>query len=198
MAVADDSIKRPRGRPRDPEADGRILSATLNRLAFDGYARMSLDDVAADAKVTKPTIYRRFPSKHEVVASALRSLNVEKELPDTGNARDDLVEALGDLREALSSPGAMGLLGAVLVEEHHTPQLLHLWRDNLAGPHAERIRATLELARKQSRLNPDIDTDAITSMLVGAMLGRYISDGSMPASWPTRVVDAIWTSLRAQ
>jgi AcrR family transcriptional regulator len=51
---------RPRGgRPRDPALDDSIIMATRRRLALDGYSAMSLGEVASDAGVSRPTIYRR-------------------------------------------------------------------------------------------------------------------------------------------
>ena len=61
------------GRPRDPRRDEAIRDATLTLLADVGYERMSLDAIAAAACVSKPTIYRRWAGKHELVADAIRT-----------------------------------------------------------------------------------------------------------------------------
>ena len=47
----------------------RILDATLEVLARSGPRKLSLSDVAAEARVTRPTLYRWFPSKEILLAS---------------------------------------------------------------------------------------------------------------------------------
>jgi len=54
---------RPVGRPRNPELDRAILAAAEQQLGEPGYARMSLESVAAAAGTTVPSVRRRFGSK---------------------------------------------------------------------------------------------------------------------------------------
>src|SRR6478735_8396043 len=68
---ADSTGSRAGGRPRDPALDEAIILATRARLVRDGYSRMTLGDIAADAGVSRPTIYRRWGGKLELVADAL-------------------------------------------------------------------------------------------------------------------------------
>src|ERR1700739_3825205 len=59
------------GRPRDSALDEAIILATRERLIKDGYSRMTIGDIAADANVTRPTLYRRWKDKLELVVDAL-------------------------------------------------------------------------------------------------------------------------------
>ena len=59
------------GRPRDPAVEERILDATLRQLAEHGYARMSVDQVAAASGISKPAIYRRWKGKADLATAAL-------------------------------------------------------------------------------------------------------------------------------
>src|SRR4249919_4190562 len=59
------------GRPRNPALDEAIILATRARLVEDGYSRMTLGDIAADAGVSRPTLYRRWNNKFELVTDAL-------------------------------------------------------------------------------------------------------------------------------
>src|SRR3954447_7357634 len=68
---ADTTGSRADGRPRAPALDEAIILATRARLVRDGYSRMTLGDIAADASVSRPTIYRRWDSKLDLVADAL-------------------------------------------------------------------------------------------------------------------------------
>lgn len=66
-----DVPKRGRGRPRREGADAAILSIALDALREHGYRDLSVDDVAARARVAKTTVYRRWPSKGALVAAAI-------------------------------------------------------------------------------------------------------------------------------
>jgi AcrR family transcriptional regulator len=80
------------GRPRDPRRDAAIREAALSLIADVGYERTTVDAIAAAAGVSKPTIYRRWPGKHELVADALRlHPHSRATAPDTGSLRGDLV-----------------------------------------------------------------------------------------------------------
>lgn len=83
------------GRKRDPKLDDAILDSALNILAEKGFDRMTMDMVAAKAKSGKATLYRRWPSKPELVRDALIFMSKNSidntQLPDTGNLKKDLV-----------------------------------------------------------------------------------------------------------
>src|SRR3954449_12797240 len=68
---ADTSGSRAGGRARDPALDEAIILAARARLVQDGYSRMTIGDIAADAGVSRPTLYRRWSNKFELVTDAL-------------------------------------------------------------------------------------------------------------------------------
>src|ERR1700677_332749 len=65
------------GRPRNPDLDRAILSAAARQLGELGYARMSLESVAAAAGTNVPSLRRRYRSKAELTAAVIGSLRVE-------------------------------------------------------------------------------------------------------------------------
>jgi AcrR family transcriptional regulator len=95
--AAEPEERRPvrRGRKRDHSRDADILDAALEVLAEVGYSRMTMDTVAARAKAGKATVYRRWPSKAELVVEAIARMNrtqVDLDRPlDTGTLRGDLL-----------------------------------------------------------------------------------------------------------
>src|SRR5579859_7686549 len=81
--------RRP-GRPRSALAERAILEATLELLAEVGIEALSIEGVAARAGVGKTTIYRRWESKEELIVAAVRRLQVQAPIVDTGNFRADI------------------------------------------------------------------------------------------------------------
>lgn len=69
-----------------------VFSATLAELARVGYAALRIDDVAAQASVNKTTVYRRWPTKAELVTATLLAMtSADEAAPDTGSLREDLL-----------------------------------------------------------------------------------------------------------
>lgn len=93
------TTKAPRGRPRDPEVDRQVIRAALSVIGEVGYDRMTMDAVAALAGVAKATVYRRWTSKSELVADAVRHYGRPRggAPADTGALRGDLFALVPNL-----------------------------------------------------------------------------------------------------
>ena len=80
----------PSERPRvEGDREQEILGATLEVLADVGYDRLTMDAVAAKAKASKATLYRRWTNKVSLVIEALQHTKGPHETPDTGSSRPD-------------------------------------------------------------------------------------------------------------
>ncbi|MFG1612577.1 TetR/AcrR family transcriptional regulator [Nonomuraea wenchangensis] len=105
-------------RRRGEALNAAIYRATLDELAESGYAGLTMERVAERAKASKASLYRRWPSRLELVAEAVRTvLPTPESVPDTGELRGDLVAMLGQAARALSGPAGealRGLLGEAL------------------------------------------------------------------------------------
>ncbi len=66
--------KPQRGRPRDPERGRRLLEAAQRHFNEHGLERASVDAIAADAGVSKTTVYNNFGSKERLFLGALRAV----------------------------------------------------------------------------------------------------------------------------
>ncbi len=183
------------GRPREPQTDERILDAALRLMAQHGFVRMSMEMVAAEAGVTKPTIYRRWPSKIELAMAALVAY-CDVTLPAVaGETRTDLIAEMEHFRHAILRPNGMSLLGTVLAEEHETPELLAAFRKYLVTPRRQRLTAILAAAQTRGELRPDADIGLAVNMLVGALYAQYLAATPFAEDWCERVVDAVLVYL---
>jgi AcrR family transcriptional regulator len=193
---AEENTGRPQGRPRCPATDERILKATLRQLAEEGYSRMSLDAIAAEAETTKPTIYRRWPGKAALAIAALAHLQTYEQPVPTGSTADDLIALLRDFRKKLLRPNGMAMIGTLLVEERHTPELLALFREKIVAPRRQGLLTLLRLAQEREELAKGADLEAAVNLLVGSFYARYLTGDSIPQDWPERVVTTLLRGLQ--
>lgn len=82
----------PQGRPLDDDLTGRVLAATRESLEDVGFVNLRIERVASAVGCSKTAIYRRWPTKAELVASAILDRVTLGETPDTGDVVEDLVE----------------------------------------------------------------------------------------------------------
>ncbi|MGW5738101.1 MULTISPECIES: TetR/AcrR family transcriptional regulator [Streptomyces] len=94
-------------RRRGPVLERAILEATLEQLSTVGWNGLTMEGVAAGAQTGKAAVYRRWPSKEDLVVDALRAgLPKLDSAPDCGGVREDLLQLCRQMREAMfSRPG---------------------------------------------------------------------------------------------
>jgi len=112
-----------RGRPRSVEVDEAVLAATVELAGEVGVSRLSMDDVAVRAKVSKATIYRRWASKEALVLDALRAAMVPIEEVDTGSLRGDVEHYVRELVSRFHSGKMRDVLPHLIGVATHDPNL---------------------------------------------------------------------------
>lgn len=191
------SEARRAGRPRSAAVDTAIVDAALHLLATEGYARMSMDGVAARAGVSKATIYLRYEGKADLATAALAHLREAGQPAPTGDLRADLVAQLHQLRRNAELVSAMPLIGTCLMEEQHTPELLRLFRERTLRPRRALLRAMLGDAARAGAIAPAGDIDAAIDLMMGAYQSHYLSGEPFPRRWEERIVDSLLRGLGA-
>jgi AcrR family transcriptional regulator len=91
-----------------------ILEGAWRELSEAGYNRLTMEGVAVRAKTNKAVIYRRYPTKAQLVVAVLKRYMIPlfpKEAPDTGNLRNDVFAYLHGLAKPLQMVGAETLHG---------------------------------------------------------------------------------------
>jgi AcrR family transcriptional regulator len=163
--------------PRETE----LLAVTLRLLQEHGYDRLTLDAVATTARASKATVYRRWPTKAELVLAAftegVRQVAVP---PETGTLRGDLLR-IGELTcEQVRQHS--GTIRAVLVEVSRDPAL----RDVMQHQFLDQRKALMELILRQSVDRGEIDEAAINDELWDLMPGYLIFRSIIPNRPPTQ------------
>jgi AcrR family transcriptional regulator len=181
------------GRPLDPEADERILAAAQKLLATKGFARLSIEGVAAESGVAKTTIYRRFSDKVELATAAIAEMIPVAVPRSTGNAYEDLVAQLEFNRRTID----LGIPGALLAEERRSPQVLAAFRARVVAPRVEIFEEILTAGIDAGDVRADLDLDAAFDLVFGTIFAHYVAKGPPAEDWPRRVVDAVWPAIKA-
>ena len=169
---------RPIGRPRDARADRAILEATLELIAERGIHEFRTDDVAAQAGVGKGAIYRRYPSKDELVTAAIAGLvNEEIVVPDTGSTGADLLALMHEAVELYSGslPGQLmpSLVGAMA----QRPELARVVRDGFLANRRAALGEVLRRGIARGDLRPDLDLELALDVLGGPLFYRLLVTG---------------------
>jgi len=187
-------LERTVGRPRSDEATDAILTATLRLLAARGYAGASTADVAAEARASKATLYRRWPSKHALVAEAIRHAlrRANPVTPDTGDVVEDLVQVMEKLIGAMSASPLGGAIRAVISEAAYEPSLSQALREVTTearenGP----MRPLLERARHQGLLPAGADIDLLLDTALGAPYFQLLVRQTLPSPAMARPLVAL-------
>jgi len=188
----------PRGRPRDAAVDDRILNAAFRQVVDVGLGGLSIEAVAAEAGVAKTTIYRRYPTRRDLVIAALgRQAPVPVPPPDLPS-RESLAWFVRTVATALVESGAIRILASLLVEERTEPGVPADFRSRLIAPRREVIVDLVRRGIERGEVRPDADALLVTEMVAGAIFGHHVilGQGSTDA-WLDSLIDHLWRAVAA-
>lgn len=96
LAVMTEQAQRTRQRRRGEELEAALLEAAWQELVEVGFARLTMESVAARAKTGVAVLYRRWPNKDDLVIAAIRHYGTAHpvDIPDTGSLRGDMIALL--------------------------------------------------------------------------------------------------------
>jgi AcrR family transcriptional regulator len=187
-----------RGRPRDTRADEAILAATFRQLVEVGYGALSIESVAAEAGVAKTTVYRRHPTKKDLVIAAMGAATPFEPPSLDLPSRKALELFIRAAIHLLIDSGAFRILGSLLVEERNEPGLLATFRARLLEPRRAMVEAMLERGVERGEIRPDIDKLVVTEMIAGAVIGHHVILGLHgDEAWIGDLIDHVWRSIAA-
>jgi AcrR family transcriptional regulator len=186
-----------RGRQLDATRDAALRDAALELLAEIGYDRLSIDAIAARAKASKMTIYRRWSGKAELVVDALSSLRKPGEVPDTGSLRGDL-EAMASTSESPDVRFDAKLVLGVVSALASNPELRQVIREQFIGRGGVRIRQVFERAVARGEIPAGRSLDLLVSVFPAMAIHHLLIFGELPdAGFFAQVMDELILPLAA-
>lgn len=162
--------------PRECE----LLAATLELLQEHGYDRLTLDAVATTARASKATLYRRWPTKAELVLAAFvegtRQVAVD---PDTGTLRGDLLKLGEGIRAHVGTHA--GTIRAVLVETSRSAELDAMIREQFLDQRKALMSSILARAVDRGEIKASAVTEDLWDVLPGYLIYRTVLTGRTPS-----------------
>lgn len=153
------------GRPRNPLIDDAVLDATVEVLSEVGYARLTIEAVARYAGTTKPSIYRRWPTRQHLVLEALaKRLGDGKPAPDKGCVACDLADCLTQFTTACRRVPP-DVLASLLADCAERPDLRARIITELVEPPRRAVGEVLARAQERGDLRADLDRGLVIDLL---------------------------------
>jgi AcrR family transcriptional regulator len=194
-------------RQRGPGFVEAVLAATIEELAERGYEGLTIPAVAARAGANKTSVYRRWPSKSDLVRAALETAmearaDVESAASnpggqDSGTLRSRILKTLKDAAMGAGTPAWRGairsLLGTVGSEE-----VSGIAKALLTGPSAEGHKTLILEAKARGEVHEGLDPSLVLTVLSGSLLQRTVVEGrEADDAFLESLVDLILEGIRA-
>jgi AcrR family transcriptional regulator len=185
---------------RATSADDRaemIMRVALEVARETGYAKLSIEGVAARAGVGKHTVYRRWASKGLLFLDSLLSLSgPDLAYPDTGDVMADLRRQIYAAVDLLGAPPWDSLYRGLLGEAQHDPAVAAGLNERFIRPQAEKTIARLRTAQEQGHVSPDFDLDLAMSILSGPLYFRFlVTQEPITRDYVDRPLEALFAGM---
>jgi AcrR family transcriptional regulator len=171
-----------------------ILRVTLSLLERLGYSAVTTDLIAAEAQVSKTTIYRHWRTKQQVVVDAMRRRLPNLDVPKLGSAEAEVRWILEHRLDDYRDPGTLRLVGGLVgaaVSDHTLKPVFDEWVDNLSRA----IRKVIQRGIARGDVRPDIDIFALETLIAGVVSRTVILQRSFTQPTIDEIVGLIATAF---
>ncbi|NGO73691.1 TetR/AcrR family transcriptional regulator [Streptomyces boncukensis] len=186
---------------RGPRRRGRalehaILKAALDELTETGYAGLTMERVAARARTGKAALYRRWPSRAELVVDAWRALRDSgPEPPDTGSLRTDVIAVLRSLADHMEGPNG-DILRGLLTEMVRDREFARVVRERALASGPEALQRALLRAVERGEIQPWVPASRRAAVALELLRSHYLLYGTPVADQVlTEIVDDVYLPL---
>jgi AcrR family transcriptional regulator len=184
-------------RRRGAALQAALLQAAWDELTDVGYGAFTMEGVAVRAKTSRAVLYRRWPTRTELVLAALRqhwSLS-PLEVPDTGTLREDL---LGLLRHVSDRAGEVAGVFSFLMADYFSETGLPLsaLRERVLVGAPDSMTVIVDRAVGRGEINPARISPRALSLPVDLVRHDLLmTQSSVPDATLVEIVDDIFLPL---
>jgi AcrR family transcriptional regulator len=173
--VLSSSRREKPGRPRSETARNAILEAALELVQAEGYAKLSVEGIAARAGVGKQTIYRWWPGKAQVILEALSTAATgDVESPDTGSLREDLRIWLRSTFRAGRREPYRSVLPALMAAAQLDPDFAAAFRGEFIADRRKILATMLERAEERGEWSSELRLETLLDLVFGVLWYRLL------------------------
>jgi AcrR family transcriptional regulator len=201
QANGDSRIQGP-GRPRDADADRRILRACVELLTEVGAEATTMTAVIERSGVARATVYRRWPNRESLLIAALRELKGRGPVTFSGDLPTDIARSADQARHILGEERFRSILPLLARELVERPGPAGRRREgsptfHRVAPNYRRLAETYDVLAAAAGLRADIDGALVSDLVIGAQLARLLSTGRPPTKKTTdQLVAVVLAGLR--
>jgi AcrR family transcriptional regulator len=191
--------KLPRGRPRDPTARKKILSAASAILNEGGLTAVTMEAVASRAGVGKPTIYRIWPNAQAVAMAAF--LETAKSPPPARRSDAALAALRLQLRKVAEvfATRAGRNAAMMIAAAQNDSELAKIFYNHFVLKSREEGRALLARAVAEGDVRKDFDADAALDLIYAPLYFRLlIGHGPLDAGFTDAILDLALSGIRTR
>lgn len=180
-------------------ADRAIMDAIVELLIERGYREVTIEGVAARAGVAKTTIYRRWPSKADMVVEAVCCAGKDCPVEAACDGFEPVVCGLERMLSALSCSQVAKIVSGLAVEMPHNAELAETVRERLVKPNRAAMCALLRQGVASGELRADLDPEFVADLLVGPLFFRMLISGEpLSPELPGRTVSELLRGIGAE
>ncbi|MFI5687458.1 TetR/AcrR family transcriptional regulator [Streptomyces sp. NPDC051636] len=181
-------------RRRGAVLERAILDAALEQLSTVGWNGLTMEGVAAGAQTGKAAVYRRWPSKEDLVVNALRAgLPRLEEAPDLGSVREDLLTLCRQARRTMFSRSGFALRAVIHECDPAQAERFHgVIFDGVVEPTVRLLREVITRGIKRGEVRPDAANSYVFDAIPAMMMYRSKVGGS---EWADRDLEEMIDQL---
>ncbi|GAB2879751.1 TetR/AcrR family transcriptional regulator [Streptomyces deserti] len=167
-------------RRRGAVLERAILDAALEQLGTVGWNGLTMEGVAAGAQTGKAAVYRRWPSKEDLVADALQAgLPRFEEAPDLGSVREDLLALCRQARDAMYSRPGFALRAVIHECDPTQAERFHgVIFEGVVEPTVKLLREVITRGIRRGEVRSDADNGYVVDAIPAMMMYRSKMCGS--------------------
>jgi AcrR family transcriptional regulator len=181
------------GRKRSEQSRLAILTAAYDLVGEIGYARLTVEGIAARAGTGKQTIYRWWPSKADVVLDALATkadLNIP--IPDEGSYAADLRAFLLASFALGNQSTLIGILRALMAQAQIDPEFWQRFREAFLQRRRDALGVITGRAEARGDLPPGLSAGTVADIVFGVIWYRVLATRELPGA---ALADELVTAL---
>ncbi|MEL3946327.1 MULTISPECIES: TetR/AcrR family transcriptional regulator [Streptomyces] len=167
-------------RRRGPVLERAILESALEQLSTVGWSGLTMEGVAAGAQTGKAAVYRRWPSKEDLVVDALQAgLPDLVGVPDHGSVREDLLQLCRQMRTAMTSRPGYALMAVLHECDTATAERFHgVIVEGVIEPSVELIREVMRRGMERGEVRSGATDPFVCDVIPAMMMYRSKVCGS--------------------